>query len=154
MCYGLTLYLEKYKFGNANTEDLWKAMTAASHNSSHPVDVKVIMPLHHSHQKHISHVMYATRLSSPLCCSLMCASTWSGHYEQLDTPAGLPVGDAASPWQLDPCLSETLSACQLIRTRKLHSQVVYPFEFRHQCFAEQRKSNLDARQRWFVLNYS
>ena len=41
MRHGLTLYLEQHKYGNANTDDLWQSLSAASLNSSHPVDVKV-----------------------------------------------------------------------------------------------------------------
>jgi len=40
---GLQLYLERHMYGNADTNDLWAALSAASQNSSHPVDVKVIM---------------------------------------------------------------------------------------------------------------
>ena len=40
---GLQLYLERHQYGNADTNDLWLALSAASLNSSHPVDVKVIM---------------------------------------------------------------------------------------------------------------
>jgi aminopeptidase N len=41
MRYGLALYLERHKYGNADTDDLWQSLSAASHNSSHPVNVKV-----------------------------------------------------------------------------------------------------------------
>lgn len=43
MRFGLTLYLEKHKYANADTNDLWTSLSTASRNSSHPVDVKVIM---------------------------------------------------------------------------------------------------------------
>lgn len=41
MRYGLTLYLERFKYSNADTTDLWQSLSAASRNSSHPVNVKV-----------------------------------------------------------------------------------------------------------------
>ena len=45
MRFGLTLYLEKHKYANADTNDLWTSLSTASRNSSHPVDVKVLPPL-------------------------------------------------------------------------------------------------------------
>lgn len=41
MRHGLTLYLERHQYGNANTDDLWQSLSLGSLNSSHPVDAKV-----------------------------------------------------------------------------------------------------------------
>lgn len=40
---GLQLYLKEHQYANANTDDLWQALSLGSLNSSHHVETKVIM---------------------------------------------------------------------------------------------------------------
>ena len=77
MRFGLTLYLEKHKYGNANTNDLWKSLSAASRNSSQPVDVKVsdrirpnsIFSFIQFHVNGRMHICY--ELLSPSACNVV-----------------------------------------------------------------------------------
>ena len=92
MRHGLTLYLEQHKYGNANTDDLWQSLSAASLNSSHPVDVKV------SSSKLVNWPMiklwaliYLIKFLLPI----------KGDNGQLDKATGLPVGHPTTSRQLD-----------------------------------------------------
>ena len=131
MRHGLMLYLERHQYGNANTDDLWQALSLGSLNSSHPVDAKVKRKL------------LIGRIGSILtACRIL------GHHGHLDASIGLPIGDTPSPWQPDSRLAEAFSIGQFfIAQRQFIAQMVRAPQFYDQRRADPREPNLDARKR-------
>lgn len=136
MRHGLQLYLKEHQYANANTDDLWQALSLGSLNSSHHVETKVI-----------TFLMYPELL--------FFYKGFIGDHGQLDPPAGLPPRHAAPPRQPDPRVPKTLCPRQLDsiarrrhqRRVQLVPEVVHPAQLHHERQRQPREPDLDARER-------